>query len=369
MSKRTENALLARGFDSHLASRLAGSGITLSSLKNMQYSQLQSLGLNEQYIKIINSEPRPPIPEKVLLSVLYKNKRTCCVCRITQKPIIVHHINEWAISKDHSEENLAALCLECHDLAHSKKQLSQNLTSIEIKNCKKKWEHDVSKIDVITILRLKEERDVARWDWINLHRVFEILNNYDFHIEDSPFIRQLKEDNVIDERGFLIEEEHWKLGKSSQNFFIDFGRGGSNIASYLSSILEIVVTTLPVVDITPMLKSHTEIKSLVTNGSYIAVQAPFYFNSILESNSLRNEVKTAYYQGYGVRIEFTFQPWYCMSSSARNGAMTGRKVQTIFGFVRDISSIDGELFISLSCLGAGTAFKRHENRVKPNFYN
>ncbi|AZQ12299.1 HNH endonuclease signature motif containing protein [Shewanella khirikhana] len=368
MSKRTENALLARGFDSHLASRLANSGVTLANLKSMQRNQLLNLGLNEHYISIVYSEPRPPIPEKTLLSVLYKNRRTCCVCRITQKPIILHHINEWSISRDHSEQNLATLCLDCHDLAHSKKQLSQNLIPSEILNCKLKWEYDVSTLDTQTILRLKQERDVARWDWINLQRVFELLNNLEFSIEDSPFITQLKSNNIIDSRGFIKDEQFWNLGKSTQHYFIDFG-GGSDIASYLSAILEAVVTTIPVTDITPMLKNRTEIQSLVTNGSYIAVQAPFYFTSISGADSLRDEVKTAYYQGYGIRIEFTFQPWYCMSCSARHGAMTGRKVQTIFGFVRDISSVDGELVISLSCLGAGTAFKRHENRVRPNFYN
>ena len=368
MSKRTENALLARGFDSQLSLRLANSGITLSNLKSMQRSQLLELGLNDHYVSIIHSEPRPPIPVTILLSVLYKNRRTCCVCRIPQKPIILHHINEWSISRDHSEENLASLCLDCHDLAHSNKQLSQNLIPNEIKNCKRTWEYDVSNLDTQTILRLKADRDVARWDWVNIQRVFELLNNLEFDIQDSPFVTQLKKNNIIDERGFLRDEQFWELGKSTQQYFIDFG-GGYDVASYLSAILEAVVNTIPVIDITPMLKNHTEIRSLVTNGSYIAVQAPFYFSSISGESSPRDEVKTAYYQGYGIKIEFTFQPWFCMSSSARNGAMTGRKVQTIFGFVRDISSIDGELVISLSCLGAGTAFKRHENRVRPNFYN
>lgn len=368
MSKRTENALLARGFDSYLASRLANSGITLTSLKSMNPDQLSGLGLSEHEITIINSEPRPPIPEKILLSVLYKNRRTCCVCRELGKSIIVHHITEWSISRDHSENNLSILCLSCHDLAHSKKQLSQNLTENEIRNSKIKWEYDVSSLDSRTILQLKEERDVARWDWINLHRVFELVNNYDVIFEHSYLVAKLQNDGVVDDRGFIMDESLWKVGGGRKQYFIDFG-GGYDIASYLSCVLDSLLSVLPVVDITPMLNSIGEIKSLVRNGSYIAIQAPFYFTSIYEGRSLRDEVKKAYYQGYGVKVEFTFEPWYCTSSSAQNGAMTGRKVQTIFGFVRDISSIDGELFISLSCLGAGTAFKRHENRVRPNFYN
>jgi len=61
-------------------------------------------------------------------------------------------------------------------------------------------------------------------------------------------------------------------------------------------------------------------------------------------------------------IEYTFDAWYCLSSSARFDAMRGRKVKTIFGFVRSIEEIDGELNISISCLSAGTAFKIHSAR-------
>ena len=366
MSKRTENALLSRGFDNQLASRLANSKITLSQLKSMSRDELLNLGISINLILTIHSEQRPPIPENELLSVLYKNRRTCCICRDTSKPIVVHHINEWAKSRDHSEANLAVLCLEHHDLAHTSKQLSQNLKPQEIYQFKATWEEDVGKIDAQTIIMLRRDNDYARWDWINIRRIFELLNNMIFQIEDSPFIRDLKGYGVIDSRGFLQNEENWTLCKDRQNYFIDFGKG-SNIAAYLTNILESIVKELPIIDITPMINNKIQMKSLVKNGSYIAVQVPFYFSSISNTNSSKDEIKEAYYQGYGLKIRFTFQPWYCLSSSARYDAMCGRKVQTVFGFVRDISSIDGELVISLSCLGAGTAFKRHDNRVLTSF--
>jgi hypothetical protein len=366
MSQRTINALLSRDFDNKLAERLAAKGFTLAKLKQMTSSKLNSLGLSKHNIDTIYNEPRPPIPEKSLINILYKNRRTCCICHREGKAIIVHHIIEWAETRDHSEDNLAVLCLECHDLAHTQKKLSQNLSPKELINNKKTWEKMVSQRDVQTILRLKSGRGVARWDWINIHRVFELLNSVEYELIDSPIVRSLKKLNIIDDRGFLKDSSQWLVGKKNQNYFIDFG-GGYDVASYLSSILEEVVSTLPIIDITPILNKRSEIKALVENGSYIAVQAPFYFSATDKNALATDEVKTAYYQGYNLRIEFTFQPWFCTSCSAKHGSMAGRHVQTVFGFVRDISSNGDELLISLSCLGTGTAFKRHEQKVKTIF--
>ncbi|GLT14316.1 HNH endonuclease signature motif containing protein [Vibrio algivorus] len=366
MSKRTENALIARGFDTTLAKTLAIGGYTLSKLKTMQVDDLISIGIDEHLAAKLMKEPRPAIPQNILCNVLFNNRRTCCVCRDASKSVVVHHIIEWSKSRSHAEENLSVLCLEHHDLAHTTKHLSQNLTADEILFHKALWESQVSLIDSQTLLRLRRERSVARWDWINIPRVFEIFSECIVEFEPSPVIDNLKKDKVIDDRGMLLDESHWECGKSNQQYFIDFG-GGCEVASYLGGVLEAMIQVLPIIDITSMLQHRGQIRSLITYGSYIGVQAPFYFSTLENHGDHRQEVRRAYYQGYGVKIEFTYQPWFCTSSSAKHSGMSGRRVQTVIGFVRDISSIDGELVISISCLAAGTGFKTHEGRVLPNY--
>lgn len=366
MNQRTINALLSRGLASELAANLSAKGFTLKALKQMKAEKLSQIGLSKLDIKQLHAGERPPIPESTLINLLWRNRRTCCVCRKQNKSIIVHHIEEWSVSRDHSIENLAVLCLDCHDLAHTKKQLSQNLTPKELRENKIRWENIVSKQDFQTLFNLKTSRSSARWDWINCRRVFELFEELNFAISDLSKFNSLKEQGFLDDRGFITDDLKWNIDKKRRHYFLDFG-GAFNIAGYLGAILEDVIKKIPVIDITPILNRRSELKVLVEMGSFISIQAPFYFSTIIDGISDVDEVKKAYYRGYNLRVEFTFQPWYCTSSSAKHGAMSGRHVQTVFGFVRDISTYDDELIISLSCLGAGTGFKRHENRIKSDF--
>lgn len=366
MSQRTINALLSRGVASELAVNLSAKGFTLKVLKQMKAEELSQIGLSKLDIKQLHSGDRPPIPERTLINLLWRNRRTCCVCRKQNKSIIVHHIEEWSVSRDHSIKNLAVLCLDCHDLAHTKKSLSQNLTPNELRENKNRWEMIVSEKDIQTTFNLKTSQSSARWDWINCRRVFELFEKLDFTISNLSKFNKLKEDGFIDERGYITDDLKWVTDKNRRHYFLDFG-SAFNIAYYLGSILEVVLKNTPVIDITPILNKRNELKALVEMGSFISIQAPFYFTTLDVGLTDFDEVKKAYYRGYNLRVEFTFQPWYCMSSSAKHIAMSGRHVQTVFGFVRDISTYDDELIISLSCLGAGTGFKRHENRIKSDF--
>lgn len=366
MNQRTVNALLSRGIASDLAETLSARGFTLGELQQTEAHSLLRLGLSQNDIGKIHSRGRPPIPEDVLFSVLSSNRRTCCVCCQQSKPIIVHHINEWAVSRDHSKGNLAVLCLDCHDLAHTKRQLSLNLTPKELKKHKADWERLVSQQKSYTLLNLKQAGYSARWDWINCRRLFELMKRLGIEVAMTDDVSQLKEKGFLDGRGYLTDDLQWELDKKRRDYFLDFGYGFS-IANYLDALIEAVIEELPVVDITPIRNKRRQIKALVEIGSFISIQAPFNFSTIKDAHSATNEVKTAYCQGYGLRVEFAFQPWYCTSCSAKHSGMAGRRVQTVFGFVRDITTNDHELIITLSCLGSGTGFKRHDQRVVSDF--
>lgn len=117
MFGKTIKALLSRGIDSALAGNLASSGYTLQKMKMMTSTDLIEIGLTEDQVKRLFLEKSPPIPPGILNKVIYINRHTCCVCRDSTKPIILHHIVEWSKTRDHSEANLAVLCLEHHDEA------------------------------------------------------------------------------------------------------------------------------------------------------------------------------------------------------------------------------------------------------------
>ncbi|WP_159295924.1 HNH endonuclease signature motif containing protein [Tenacibaculum maritimum] len=169
------NAFIARGIDSQLANSLVQQKLTLSKLKLKKTSELIDLGIDSKIADIISKEQRPPIPEETVIKLLYQSKWTCCICRDVSKGVIIHHIKEWNISKDHSEENLVVLCPNHHDLAHTKKDLTLNLTESKLKEIKKEWLKEVSLQDTNTIRGLTIAEHTSGWDYFNHNRIFEIF--------------------------------------------------------------------------------------------------------------------------------------------------------------------------------------------------
>jgi hypothetical protein len=146
MSK-TLNALLSKGIDSEKAMNIVKAGYTIQSLATCGSEKLKLIGIDKKDIELIYSKSRPSIPDEILDNLLYKSRRTCCICREKEKSIIIHHLIEWHESRSHSEDNLVVLCLYHHDEAHTKKELSLNLTPERIKNAKIKWEAEIETLD------------------------------------------------------------------------------------------------------------------------------------------------------------------------------------------------------------------------------
>ena len=59
------------------------------------------------------AKQRPPIPDNIAAEVLFASDRTCCVCQEKGKPVQIHHID--GNPSNNAVENLAVLCLDCHN--------------------------------------------------------------------------------------------------------------------------------------------------------------------------------------------------------------------------------------------------------------
>lgn len=222
MSK-TFTALLSKGIDSEKASKIVKAGFTIQTLSTCKPDELEVLGIDSNDIETIYINSRPSIPDKIVDELLYKSRRTCCVCREREKSIIIHHIIEWSTSKSHSEDNLVVLCLHHHDEAHSKKELSLNLTPERIKAAKLKWETDVLNHDKeILQIQFKERQVIPKRlsdlkkKWFNflqkLDMKIELSDspNYDFKIYGktnlSIKIYEIKDIEELENKDLLIQE-------------------------------------------------------------------------------------------------------------------------------------------------------------------
>jgi len=156
-------ALLARGFNTRSIEIVGSQGLSLKDLKLLTKEALFALGLDPSEVESVQDGSRPPIPRANLLRVLNESKWTCCVCRRTAIPIVVHHIIQWAQTKDHSEENLVLVCVEHHDEAHSKRSLSLTMSPTRLRDQKSQWLELARTMDARAILGLANAEG-ARWD-------------------------------------------------------------------------------------------------------------------------------------------------------------------------------------------------------------
>lgn len=315
MSKRSENALLARSVRSHIAEEVAAKH-TLGELKQMQEHELQKLGLTDREIANIRSGSRPPIPAETLQRVLFANRSICCVCRSPNKPIVVHHIREWSKSRDHSEDNLCVICQDHHDKAHSKSDLTQNLDEKKLTSFKQQWEAKV-KIQDSQLIRLAIEKDGATWSYVNLQHVYKNLDasNFNYSAYDDWKAAQLK--GVIDSKGYLILADN-------NSFYAYEGQLILARNRYLNFLMRGYLRDLPLLNISDLL-TPSECLPLIFSEQIVFLQGAFYFKSLSKEHKRPGQTVQGYRQVRGLRFEFTFDKWLATSSSAGACWLAGRQ--------------------------------------------
>ena len=269
MSKNTFKAFIARGIDSHLANSLVEKKITLTKLKQKNLVELTHLGINEKVANNILKEQRPPIPSDILTKLLYEAKWTCCICRDNNRSIILHHINEWHKSRNHSEENLVVLCLEHHNDAHTKKGLSISLSKEQIIDAKKRWTNQVSKNDALTILGLSNN-NYGRWDYFNHNRVFELF------LDKRLSNRGYRATNTVSQLGLINELGTFAIKDKRQSQIYDFDNGYL-LYYYMKELFNDVLKTIPLIDITNKL-NRNDIKALIKPGVLSLFKVGFILN-------------------------------------------------------------------------------------------
>ena len=92
------------------------------------------------------AKSRTSMPKKLEAEVRWLSDDTCCICRERGKGIQIHHINEDP--SDHSIENLAVICPDCHDKAHKTGGFTRKLDAHFVTLCRDKlleavaWQRD-----------------------------------------------------------------------------------------------------------------------------------------------------------------------------------------------------------------------------------
>lgn len=308
---RSEEAFMRRGIDTGTAKSLRAAGFTLAILKLEDDESLLKLGLSPTIVAKLRKEPRSEIPKANLTEVLFANRFRCCVCRDPNKPIIVHHIVEWAQSHDHSVGNLAVLCLNDHDRAHTKSTLTKNLDVEALRGMKATWEAEVRKMDVGAILNASN-LDGDAWWYFNHARLYEIAVALKLI---SIFPRWL----LSPERG--KQEVVLSSGKD-----IHLYSGPDCMQKYytMHECFRALLARMTILNVSDIL-DRGNLNDLLKAGDVIYVQGAHYFKALSRKRSGKNQSCTGRRKANGVSIEYTFDRYEATSTSAWASWLRGRQ--------------------------------------------
>ncbi|MCE5174711.1 MAG: hypothetical protein ABFC90_09775 [Bacteroidales bacterium] len=205
---RTIKSLISRGIDSKLAKKIVDEGYTITSLSTCSIEKRKRLGIDENLYQQIFDSSRPPISEEIVDNLFNKSRRTCCICRDSTRSIIIHHIEEWSVCMSNKESNLVVLCLQHHDEAHTKRELSQNLTPKQIKSAKQKWEKKVRELDKQILNTDFKELNVTTEKLSNLKKQwYKFLQNLGMKVEiiSDPFEKLKFDFRIFGKTNLLVK--------------------------------------------------------------------------------------------------------------------------------------------------------------------
>jgi hypothetical protein len=358
MSKITTTALLGRGIDASTADRLVLQGYTINKLKSANSSELAQLGLTQDQIIRIQGGSRPPIPAQTVHSLLYKAAFTCSVCRRKDNPIIIHHIQDWAKTRNHDESNLVVLCLNCHSQAHSVNAIALNLTEEKLQAFKSKWEHEVRKRETDALFT-KSSWGIGNgvWDYFNHNRIIDITKGLNIDLGAVSGFQPLCNKGVISNQGAYIWPASVRLSEKENIRFIYDGSlpaFDASLRRYYADLVKRILEETDWLDISSTFKKSTA--NMIRANSIITVTGSFRFKNLRSANTGPGQTIKGYKKGHGLQVQFSIDAWETTSPSAHSVNLSGLWRSTCILLVRGINVSKQQTIIDSTCLAIGTGF-------------
>ena len=173
---------LKYGVASDVAIKLEEFGLSVTAFRTLNITQLvDKYNLDKDEVSWVKRAiTRKAIDSTIVHNLLENSNFICCCCKgLKSDSYIIHHIEEYEISQNNEYDNLAVLCPNDHDLAHSNSNLTNKLSSSQIIESKKNWEHEI-KLHNIAVSKEEQREQVLT----KLPR-YKILNDEIVNLKNS----------------------------------------------------------------------------------------------------------------------------------------------------------------------------------------
>jgi hypothetical protein len=349
----TENALLARGMDSVLAKHLREAGWTLRRLQAADDDELQSLGVDAAVRMALRQGGRPAIPAANLAKVLFANRWLCCVCRDPAMPIIVHHIEPWATSHDHSPDNLAVLCTRHHGEAHITRDLELTLSPTRLRSLKHCWEQEVCRKDRVAIQQ-GSQLQAENWLYFNHLRLFDFAQGLGIDLTELSTFEGALASGVCDAAGAVV-----KAAEPGRYRYAD--SDGMPLYRFMKDVLHAVLAVATVRNVSDDL-DRSVLTQVIVPGDIVFVQGLHSFTDVEPTPSGVQLVRGAR-SANRVEISFVFDRSEATSSSAWSNWLRRRQGVGSLIQVKQLERAGDKLQIEGTVLAIRTALEGLKERM------
>jgi hypothetical protein len=292
---------------------------------------------------------RVKIPSEIEKKIIYNSARTCNVCKNPKKGIQIHHVDQNP--SNNITANLIVLCQDCHEEAHTKHDMSKNLTPEKLEYFKKQWEEEIANRSSLAMLP-SHNIDQAVWTFINHQRIGKILEVHGIQFRDD--LKQLLESNgVIDKFGIPIFNAI-KRDKTHITIYDYFSWDDSMRLHkmYCDAVDDLILTVRPLE--LGAIWSKREIISLVKPGSYIFAIRGYYFKTGEIINN--EEDRIVYARSKNIELRWYANTRHMYGSSALYTSFSGHRFAASFLIVKSISKEENVLVLHCTPLAMGVGF-------------
>jgi len=233
---------------------------------------------------------RAAIPVKIKQNVMYDSLFSCAICQI--KGAHIHHIDKNNSNND--PDNLVLLCQIHHDEAHTKRELSLNLTPERIRDFRNQWYKEVreTRKNVASSsgqIQMANEflRVGITWGYINHSRLIHTVPKELIDQADQRLFSRLKRSGILDERGLLINPKNFEpSGSYIVGTVYDRYDHLDSIALHVfySELVDLFSTMVEPVHLDESNWSKKFIKQMIRPGSIIFLNRSQYFHKVHEDS-------------------------------------------------------------------------------------
>ncbi len=296
---------------------------------------------------------------------MYDSQYVCSVCQ--QQACHIHHID--GNHSNNIEENLICLCTSHHDEAHTRRQLSQNLSAEALRDAKQKW-----------IAKVKNKRDSAAtvsgqlsiagnsslasigltWGYINHRRVGQLAKPDLLSVADKQYFEYCKTRGIIDSKGILIKPVNTPASSNYiRNSVYDWYDHGDDQRLHLvySAFVDQISRMVQPIHLETENWTKADILELINPGDCIFLDRAFFFKNLEETKE--NQHRRVRTSRQNISVEFYVDTMDMFGTTSMTVSFSGHKNCAALLQLKSFEETeDGAFFLHCSPIALGVGFNK-----------